>query len=134
MSGNAAREISTMLEDSIRKVEETVNETKTKVESLIWSGKEKVESGTHIAQECGQVLEEITNNISLVTQMAAEISIACREQSQGVLEITKAMNSLGQVTQSNSSTSEESASASKELLDQSDNLHQMVQVLIDTVN
>lgn len=69
MSGNAAREISTMLEDSIRKVEETVNETKTKVESLIWSGKEKVESGTHIAQECGQVLEEITNNISLVTQM-----------------------------------------------------------------
>lgn len=134
MSGAAAHEISSMLEDSIKKVEITVNETKQKVESLIWDGKEKVETGTHIAQQCGNVLDEITQNIMTVTQMAQEISTACLEQSQGVHEITKAMNELGQVTQANAGTSEESAGASKELTGQADNLHHIVQVLVDTVN
>ena len=134
MSGNAAHEISQMLGESIKKVETTVSETKLKIETLIWDGKSKVETGTHIAHQCGDVLDEITHNIISVTQMANEISTACREQAQGVHEITKAMNALGQVTQDNASTSEESAESSKELSTQADTLHSMVQVLMDTVN
>ena len=134
MSGNAAHEISQMLGESIKKVETTVSETKLKIETLIWDGKSKVETGTHIAHQCGDVLDEITHNIISVTQMASEISTACREQAQGVHEITKAMNNLGQVTQNNASTSEESAESSKELSTQADTLHSMVQILMDTVN
>jgi methyl-accepting chemotaxis protein len=122
MSGNAAKEISTLLEESIQKVERIVSET---------SG--KVESGTQIARQCGDVLEEIVVNVSSVTQMVGEIATACQEQAQGVQEITKAMNQLDQVTQENASTSEECASTAEELSAQAESLRGVVQVLIETV-
>lgn len=133
MSGNAAKEISSMLEESIQKVEGIVNETKQKVEHLILDGKHKVESGTRIAKQCGDVLEEIVKNVSNVTQMANEISTACQEQAQGVQEITKAMNQLDQVTQTNAATSEEAASAAEELSAQAESLQSVVGILVVTV-
>ena len=133
MSGNAAKEISSMLESSIQKVEGIVNETKQKVSYLIQDGKHKVEVGSEIAKQCGDVLNEIVSNISNVTQMANEISTACQEQSQGVQEITKAMNQLDQVTQTNASTSEEAASSAEELAAQADSLKTVVSTLIKTI-
>ena len=122
MSGNAAKEISTMLDGSMQKVEGIVNETKV-----------KVETGTKIAQQCGEVLGDIVTNVSSVNQMVGEISTACQEQSQGVQEITKAMSQLDQVTQENASTSEEAASAAEELAAQADSLRSVVRTLIQTI-
>lgn len=133
MSGNAAKEISEMLEGSIHKVESIVNDTKTKIEHLVHNGKLKVETGTRIAKDCGHVLEEIVNNVNNVSQMANEIANACHEQSQGVNEITKAMNQLDQVTQTNAATSEEAASAAEELSSQSESLRSAVKTLVTTV-
>lgn len=133
MSGNAAKEITSMLEASMMKVEAIVAETKERVTSLIDQGQVKIASGTKIADECGKVLQEIVSSVSNVTQMASEISIACSEQAQGVQEITKAMNQLDQVTQMNASTSEEVASSAEELAAQADSLRNGVQVLVQTV-
>jgi methyl-accepting chemotaxis protein len=122
MSGNAAKEISTMLDGSMLKVEGIVNETKV-----------KVETGTKIAQQCGEVLGDIVTNVSSVNQMVGEISTACQEQSQGVQEITKAMSQLDQVTQENASTSEEAASAAEELAAQAESLRGVVRMLVQTI-
>jgi methyl-accepting chemotaxis protein len=134
MSGNAAKEISDMLDGSIQKVQGIVNETKTKVSSLILDGKNKVEAGTRIAQDCGQVLNEIVDNISSVSQMANEISTACSEQAIGVQEITKAMSQLDQVTQTNASASEQVASSAEQLSGQSESLHAAVGILVRVIN
>lgn len=134
MSGNAAMEISSMLEDSIKKVEDIVNETKQKVSSLVTVGKSKVEAGGKIAKECGQVFEEIVHNVNSVTQMAGEISTACQEQAQGVQEITKAMSQLDQVTQTNAATSEEAASSAEELSSKADSLRSVVKILQTTIH
>ena len=133
MSGKAAEEISSMLETSIKKVESIVNVTKQKVGLLVQEGRGKVDTGAHIAKECGDVLNEIVRNISSVTQMANDISIACQEQSQGVQEITKAISQLDQVTQSNAATSEESASSAEELASQSDSLEGIIHNLIEVI-
>jgi len=133
MSGNAAKEISTMLESSIQKVESIVNETKQKVSSLVLEGKNRVEVGSQIAAQCGEVLEDIVKEITNVAEMSHEITIACDEQYQGVQEITKAMNQLDQVTQTNAATSEESASAAEELSSQADSLNQTIDILIDEI-
>lgn len=133
MSGNAAKEITTMLDDSILKVQNIVNETKCKVEVLIKDGKTKVEAGTKIAKECGTVLDDIVLNIGNVNQMSEEISVACQEQAQGVQEITKAMGQLDQVTQTNAATSEEAAQAAEELSAQAESLRAMVHVLVETI-
>lgn len=134
MSGNAAKEISEMLDGSIQKVESIVNETRTKVSGLIVDGKHKVETGTRIAQQCGTVLNEIVDNISNVTQMANEISTACHEQALGVQEITKAMNQLDQVTQMNASASQQVASSAEELSGQSESLQSAVGILTEVIH
>lgn len=133
MSGNAAKEISTMLESSIHKVESIVNDTKTKVERLIQEGKVKVETGTEVARQCGEVLEEIVKKVGTATEMAGEISTATSEQARGIQEITKAMAQLDQVTQQNAATSEEAASSAEELSAQAESLKSVVNVLIQTI-
>ena len=133
MSGNAAKEISEMLDGSIQKVERIVNETKSKVEHLITAGREKVDAGSRIAQECGEVLDEIVRNASTVSQMAEDIAKASNEQSQGIQEITRAMSQLDQVTQQNAASSEEAASASEELAAQATALKGVVGALVAAV-
>ncbi len=133
MSGNAAKEITAMLDDSILRVGGIVTDTKQKVGDLILDGKSKVETGTRIAKECGLVLDEIVVNVDSVTSMAAEISNACKEQALGVQEITKAMGQLNQVTQTNSAASEEAASAAEELSAQTDSLSSVVGILVEAI-
>lgn len=133
MSGNAAKEISQMLDGSIQKVEGIVNDTKTKVERLIVVGKEKVESGTVTAKNCGEILDAIVSNVNEVNQMIKEIAVASQEQSQGTVEITKAMSQLDQVTQQNASSSQESANASEALTKQAQELREVVQKLLAAV-
>ncbi|MBL7543384.1 MAG: MCP four helix bundle domain-containing protein [Bdellovibrionaceae bacterium] len=130
MSGNAAKEISTMLEGSIGKVESLVHETKNRVEALSREGKQKIENGVNVAQHCGEILGEIVNNVSGISSMASEISSASQEQSQGISEINKAMNQLDQVTQQNAAASGETASAAEKLSTQSISLKGSVEDLM----
>lgn len=133
MSGNAAEEISSMLNDSILKVQNIVNETKQNVESFIQDGKNKVDTGSKVAQDCGNVLSEIVENVADVTRMANEIATACQEQALGIQEITKAMGQLDQVTQTNAATSEETASAAEELSSQAESLRATVGTLVQEI-
>lgn len=133
MSGNAADEISVLLENSIQKVEIIVKSTQEKVDTLIKEGNKKVETGTRIAKECGEVLDEIVDNTAKVTKMTAEISTASKEQSLGIQEITRAMNMLDQVTQTNTASSEEAASAAEQLSAQATSLKSVVDLLVVTI-
>lgn len=133
MSGNASKEISMLLEGSTHKVESIVTETRTKVSKLVAEGQVKVSAGTQVARECGEVLNEIVHNVSNVSQMSGEISMACQEQSQGVQEITKAMGQLDQTTQKNSQISEQSAHSSQELSRQAEALTDAIHQLVSTI-
>ena len=133
MSGNAAKEISDMLDSSISKVEGIVRNTQEKVETLIQNGKEKVDSGAAVAKRCSEVLNEIVQNVSKVTSLSQEISQASQEQAQGVSEINKAMSQLDTVTQQNAATSEEAASSAEELSAQADSLKSSVEELVRLV-
>lgn len=129
MSGNAAKEISDMLNGSIHKVESIVNSTKEKVERLIAEGRGKVEAGASIARVCGDVLEEVVKNVSELNLMVGEISTAAHEQAQGINEITKAMNQLDQVTHENAATSQEAATSAQQLDGQALSLQGVVTTL-----
>ncbi|MGZ3789759.1 MAG: HAMP domain-containing methyl-accepting chemotaxis protein [Bacteriovorax sp.] len=134
MSGNAAKEIGTLLDESIHKVNEIVVETKSKVEKLIIEGKNTVDSGSMVARQCGDVLDEIVRNVSNVSNMANEIAVAGQEQSRGIDEITKAMGQVDHATQQNAATSEECASTAEELSSQAEALKKAVGQLVLTIN
>ncbi len=133
MSGNAAKEISEMLDSSISKVESIVRESKTKVETLVSTGKQKVESGVETARQCSSVLDEIVGNVTKVTGLAQEISQASKEQAQGVGEINKAMSQLDTVTQQNSATSQQTASSAEQLSAQAVSLKSAIGELVTAV-
>ncbi len=133
MSGNAAMEISEMLTSSISKVEMIAHETKTKVEAITDQGKLKVENGLEVAKQCSDFLKAIVEDVSEVAGLVQDISMASKEQTQGVVEINKAMNQLDAVTQQNASTSEEAASAAEQLSAQSGAMKDCVTELCRTI-
>ncbi len=133
MSGNAAKEISAMLDGSIQKVEGIVHETKARVEGLITTGKSKVAQGLDVAERCERVLQDIARGVSETASMSQSIASASEEQAKGIQEINSAVTQLDRVTQMNASASEEASSAAEQLAAQSETLQQAVHVLVENI-
>jgi methyl-accepting chemotaxis protein len=125
MSGNAAREISSMLDESTQRVANIIDEMKSQVGHFINLGKEKVEVGARVAKECEGALLEIINVSTEVQGMASSIASASREQSQGISEITRAMNELDTATQQNSAVCQQTSSSSESLASQAEILQEV---------
>jgi methyl-accepting chemotaxis protein len=126
MSGKASTEISAILSDSIVKVNSVIQETNRNVEALTKVGTEKVSDGMKIAERCGTVLEDIVTNATIVKNMMNEISVASKEQAEGVRNITAAMNQLDQATLSNNKSAAMSSQSAKELSEHSIDLKDAV--------
>jgi methyl-accepting chemotaxis protein len=134
MSGSAAAEITQILDKSIHQVETIVEETKSKVSALVSISKDKVNTGTRVARQCGEVLEEIVGSTLKVSQMVGDITAGSKEQSKGVGEINKAMLQLNQVTHHNTQSAQESSSAADRLSRQASELRESVESLKATLN
>ncbi len=126
MSGQASKEISALLENSIGKVQSIVQDTQSKVQNVLGVAKSKVELGAKTSQASGQVLKEITHYVQDMVTMTEEIAQASREQAHGVAEISKAMGQLDVVTQNNSQTSNDVSNSAVSLQDSSHKLHGLV--------
>ena len=133
MSGSAAKEISDMLEASIHKVNQIINETQGQVKELLDVVKERITTGNQVAGECGKVLNEIVERTSEVTKMSQFIADSSREQAKPAQEIASAMNQLNQVTHSNSVTAQETAHSGKELSQLSGELSNVVEELTSVI-
>lgn len=126
MSGKAAQEITQMLERSIKQVVDIVESSKKNVEALVQVGKAKVELGEVKANECGVSLDEILSNVTSVNEMVNEIAYASKEQSQGVKEVTVAMQQLDQVTSQNTSIAQKSSVMADNLQQQASSLEKVI--------
>ncbi|MBU4438081.1 MAG: methyl-accepting chemotaxis protein [Acetobacterium sp.] len=93
---------------------------------LIEGSIDKVNMGTKIADETAISLEEILNEIEKVTGLVGDIAHASNEQASEIAQITKGIEQVSQVVQTNSATAEESAAASEELSGQAEMLKEMV--------
>lgn len=133
LSGEAAKEISELLEASSQKVEVIVKDTQTRVEKLMEMGRRKVENGTITAQKCGEALDSILINVTNTLNLVTEIAVASKEQSLGVTEVTKAMSQLDQVTQQNSELAHETSTAAVAFKQQAQNLNKVVEELMGLV-
>lgn len=126
MSGTASNEISQMLSESINKVNSIISDTNKNIQGLISVGNSKVSSGVKVADRCGKVLDEVVENATIVKTMMNEVSLACKEQAEGVKNISIAMNQLDQTTLNNADTANRSFESSKALAHQADELQDNV--------
>lgn len=134
MSGNAAKEITEMLEQSVRQVETIIGETKTRVERLMSESHKKVDVGIQTAKECSEALEEILGQVSSVDALVSEIAVASQEQSTGIREISKAVGQMEEVTQQNSSVAQASSISGEQLRAQATQLDSLVKDLVSIIH
>ena len=130
MSGNASKEITAMLEDSVKKVEGIVQETNQRVQQIVETAKITVEKGKNVAQQCETVLNEIVQTAGDVSKQVKSISVASDEQSRGVNEISSAIRELDRISHTNTSAATESANSAADLTEQAEQLNHVSEELM----
>ncbi len=98
------------------------------IKTLIGESVAKVENGTRLVGTAGSTMEDVVKQVKRVTDLIGEITSASIEQSTGIGQIGDAVNQLDQVTQQNAALVEESAAASESLRHQAASLAQTVSV------
>ena len=98
------------------------------IKTLISDSVSKVETGAKLVAEAGTTMREIVANVGRVTDIIGEITTASVEQTAGIEQINRAIAQMDQVTQQNAALVEEAAAASAALEDQSGALAKVVSV------
>ncbi|MHB1093203.1 methyl-accepting chemotaxis protein [Thiobacillus sp.] len=105
-SAGAAKEIKTLIEDSVG----------------------QVDAGGKLVDEAGKTMNEIVTSVKRVTDIMSEIAAASQEQSAGIEQVNQAVAQMDEVTQQNAALVEEAAAAAESLQDQAGNLAEAVSV------
>ncbi|WP_353156781.1 methyl-accepting chemotaxis protein [Herminiimonas fonticola] len=105
-SSAAAREIKTLIEDSVS----------------------KVQSGSKLVAHAGTTMDEVVSSIQRVDNIMGEISSASREQSIGIEQVNQAIAQMDQVTQQNAALVEEAAASAESLQNQTTELSNVVSI------
>jgi len=105
-SAQAAKEIKTLISDSV----------------------EKVEIGSKQVDNAGRTMSDIVVQVKRVTELIGAISSATHEQTSGISQVSDAVTQLDQVTQQNAALVEESAAAAESLKQQAAKLVDAVAV------
>jgi methyl-accepting chemotaxis protein len=96
------------------------------IKSLIVDSVDKVETGTKLVSAAGQSMDNIVSQARRVSQLIGEISSATNQQTTGISEVGQAVSQLDRVTQQNSALVEESAAAAESLKHQAARLNAVV--------
>jgi methyl-accepting chemotaxis protein len=105
-SAAAAREIKTLIDDSVQKVSQ----------------------GSKLVEHAGNTMKEVVEDVKRVTGVVGEISAASQEQSTGIEEVNRAITQMDDVTQQNAALVEQAAAASQALQSQAGSLARVVSV------
>lgn len=96
------------------------------IKELIQDSVSKVETGTQLVGESGTRLGDIVTSVKRVSENIAEIAAACREQSDGITQVNRAILQMDDMTQQNASLVEEAAAASETVDSQAQELKKLV--------
>jgi methyl-accepting chemotaxis protein len=99
-SADAAKEIKTLITDSVARVEQ----------------------GSALVDQAGTTMNEVVSSIRRVTDIMGEISAASAEQNAGVAQVGQAVTQIDQATQQNAALVEEMAAAAASLRGQANDL------------
>ena len=103
-SADAAKEIKTLIEDSVG----------------------KVKIGTQLVDESGKTLEEIIDGTQKVADIVAEIAAASVEQASGIDQVNNAITQMDNMTQDNAALVEEAAASSRAMQEQANELRELM--------
>lgn len=98
------------------------------IKTLIGDSVEKVDLGAKLVDGAGSTMKAIVTSINSVTDIMGEITAASQEQTSGIEQVNKAIFQMDQATQQNAALVEESSAAASSLEEQAQQLAQVVSV------
>ncbi len=98
------------------------------IKTLIDTSVEKVEVGTKLVGQAGVTIDQVVSSVKHVTDIIAEITAASQEQSVGIEQVNHAIIEMDGVTQQNAALVEQAAAAAQSLQDQAAELAKVVSV------
>ncbi|RTL38578.1 MAG: HAMP domain-containing protein [Burkholderiales bacterium] len=90
-------------------------EAAKEIKSLIGDSVSKVESGSSQVLSARETIGQMVNEVRRVTDLVGEITVSSREQSEGVGQINLAVTQLDQATQQNAALVEQTAAAAESM-------------------
>jgi methyl-accepting chemotaxis protein len=96
------------------------------IKTLISDSVQKVQAGASLANDAGHTMVEVVASFKKVSDLIAEIAAASQEQSSGVQQINSAITHMEQTVQQDAALVEEAAAATESMTAQADSLLQMV--------
>lgn len=131
-AGEAGKGFAVVAEE-VRNLAQRSAEAAKNTSRLIENSQSSTEEGAVIAKEMAGKLEKIAESAGSVHILVSEISVASKEQSTGIEQLTTVMSDMDRVVQNNASASEETASSAEELSSQASELDNIVHELVSIV-
>ncbi len=98
------------------------------IKSLINDSVEKVELGSRLVDQAGLTMQEVVDSVKRVSDIISEITAASTEQSSGIDQVNTSVMQIDQITQQNAALVEEAAAAASSLQNQTQKLSDLVSV------
>ncbi len=93
---------------------------------LIEASGKKVQNGLEVAQGTSESFEAIVANVVKAADLVGEIAAASKEQAAGIGQISQGLTQIDQVTQRNTASAEETASAAADLSSSAAHIEQLL--------
>jgi methyl-accepting chemotaxis protein len=98
------------------------------IKTLIGDSVLKVELGSRLVDDAGRTMQEVVAAVKRVTDIMSEISAASAEQSSGIEQVNQAVVQMDENTQQNAALVEEAAAAAESLEEQAGSLADAVAI------
>ncbi len=98
------------------------------IKTLIGDSVQKVNAGSRLVDDAGSTMQEVVASVRRVTDIMGEITAASQEQTTGIEQINQAVIQMDSVTQQNAALVEQAAAAAASLQHQAGSLAQVVGV------
>jgi aerotaxis receptor len=83
------------------------------IKTLITTSVDKVDAGSALVDSAGKTMDLIVSSVQQVAAIMNEITIASREQSEGIDQVSQAISQMDEITQRNAAVVEEAAAAAE---------------------
>ncbi len=112
--------------DEVRNLAQKSSEAASNTTSLIEQTVQSVNHGVAIANDTAASMQKVVEDVAQAVNLIDEIAEASEDQARAVTQITAGIESISNVVQTNTATTEESAAASEELSSQATLLKQLI--------
>jgi len=112
--------------EEVRNLAQRSAQAANETTELINNSKNSVSKGLSIVSKTNETLDEIRISSIKSADIVAEIAAASNEQALAISQINEGLNQIDKVTQTNTASAEESASAAQELSSQTKILKEMI--------